>query len=69
MNISKTKVITINNKDKDKHELKESKMAICLQCQGIGYIKKNKKDYMKCIMCWGDLYISKNKVANILGGN
>ena len=31
MNISKTKVITINNKDIN--ELKENKMAICLQCQ------------------------------------
>ncbi len=57
----------MNGKEKD--ELKENKMAICIQCQGIGYIRKNKKDYIQCVMCFGEIYISKNKVADVLGGN
>lgn len=45
------------------------KMAICIQCQGIGYIKKNQRDYMKCTMCCGEIYIAKKRVARVLGTN
>lgn len=43
-------------------------MAICIQCQGIGFIK-NKNNYIKCIMCGGDIYVNKSKIAKTLSRN
>ena len=52
-------------KDKNLY-MKTEQMTVCIQCQGIGYIK-NKNEYTKCVMCNGDIYITKHKVASILG--
>lgn len=43
-------------------------MAICIQCQGIGFIIGETK-YTKCVMCDGNIYVDKSKIASILGRN
>ena len=43
-------------------------MAICIQCQGIGFIRAE-KDHTQCNMCHGDIYINKCKIASTLGRN
>ena len=40
--------------------------SLCIQCQGIGYIKHN-DFYVKCVLCRGDLLIKKNTISKILG--
>ena len=66
------KCIVINNCKnifQDSYEdSKIKKMAICIKCQGIGYIKHT-IGYKKCSLCEGSIYINKSKVASILGKN
>ena len=38
--------------------------AICIQCQGIGYIVRNST---KCPLCKGTQFIKKGDIAKILG--
>ena len=40
--------------------------SLCIQCQGIGYIKHN-DFYVNCVLCRGDLLIKKNTISKILG--
>tara|TARA_Y100000389_G_scaffold204762_1_gene259445 strand:+ start:4314 stop:4514 length:201 start_codon:yes stop_codon:yes gene_type:complete len=41
-------------------------MAICIQCQGIGFIKED-NNYIQCNLCNGNIYINKNIISSILG--
>ena len=40
--------------------------TLCIQCQGIGYIRHN-DFYVKCVLCKGDLLIKKYTISKILG--
>lgn len=40
--------------------------TLCIQCQGIGYIKHGDY-YVKCVLCKGELFIKKKTIVEILG--
>jgi len=53
-------------KEREKEKENNNNYSLCIQCQGIGYIKHN-DFYVKCVLCRGDLLIKKYTISKILG--